>query len=54
VIKLDMGHVSASFSYDITISNLTPFNPGGGGFETGFVYPWFKPGSVSDAGFSRF
>lgn len=54
VIKMDIGNISASFSYDITISNLTPFNQGRGGFEAGFTYRWFKPNSVSDARCPRF
>lgn len=54
VIKIDMGQISASFSYDVTISNLTPFNQGRGGFEAGFVYRWYKPGAVSDAKCPRF
>ncbi len=54
VIKLDIGNVSASFSYDVTISNLTPFNQGRGGFEAGFIYRWFKPNSVADARCPRF
>jgi hypothetical protein len=54
VVKLDIGNISASFSYDITISSLTPFNQGRGGFEAGFVYRWFKPNSVPDARCPRF
>lgn len=54
VIKLDIGNISASFSYDITISNLTPFNQGRGGFEAGFIYRWYKPTSVTDARCPRF
>ena len=54
VIKLDLGNISASFSYDITISNLTPFNQGRGGFEAGLVYRWFKPESVIGARCPRF
>jgi type IX secretion system PorP/SprF family membrane protein len=54
VIKLDIGNVTASFSYDVTISNLTPFNQGRGGFEAGLVYRWYKPNTVSDARCPRF
>ncbi len=54
VIKLDMGPVSASFSYDVTVSSLTPFNQGRGGFEAGLVYRWYKAESVPDARCPRF
>ena len=54
VVRLDVGPLSASFSYDITISNLTPFNQGRGGFEAGLVYRWFKTEAISDARCPRF
>ena len=54
VIKIDIGTVSASFSYDITVSNLTPFNQGRGGFEAGLVYRWYKAESTPDARCPRF
>jgi type IX secretion system PorP/SprF family membrane protein len=54
VIKIDIGTVSASFSYDITVSTLTPFNQGRGGFEAGLVYRWYKAESTPDARCPRF
>ncbi|MBM3432528.1 MAG: hypothetical protein FJX92_05955 [Bacteroidetes bacterium] len=54
VVKIEMGQIAASFSYDITISNLTPFNQGRGGMEASLIYRWYKPNSIPDSRCPRF